>query len=105
MDFSQVQQWQEKILNYMENSGHPFAKVYLDSLLLDKEKVWAQLKLEKGPSYKIDSIRILGNVKIDNNFLQRYLDIQNGSLFSQGKAVAGEQENERTNLCRRRIPR
>ena len=80
MDFSQVQQWQEKILNYMENSGHPFAKVYLDSLQVDKEKVSAQLKLEKGPSYKIDSIRILGNVKIDNNFLQRYLDIQNGSI-------------------------
>ena len=73
MDFSQVQQWQEKILNYMENSGHPFAKVYLDSLQMDKEKVWAQLKLDKGPSYKIDSIRILGNVKIANNFLQRYL--------------------------------
>lgn len=87
MDFSQVEQWQEKILNYMENSGHPFAKVYLDSLQMDNEKVWAQLKLEKGPSYKIDSIRILGNVKIDNNFLQRYLDIQNGSLFSREKLL------------------
>ena len=87
MDFSQVQQWQEKILNYMENSGHPFAKVYLDSLQLNKEKVWAQLKLEKGPSYKIDSIRVLGTVKIDNIFLQRYLDIRNGSLFSKEKLL------------------
>ena len=87
MDFSQVQQWQEKILGYMENSGHPFAKVYLDSLQLDKEKVWAQLKLDKGPSYKIDSIRVLGTIKIDNNFLQRYLDIRNGSLFNRDKLL------------------
>lgn len=87
MDFSQVKQWQEKILNYMENSGHPFAKVYLDSLQLDSEKVSAQLKLDKGPSYKIDSIRVLGSVKIANDFLQRYLDIPNGSLFSREKLL------------------
>lgn len=87
MDFSQVKQWQEKILSYMENSGHPFAKVYLDSLQMDNEKVSAQLKLDKGPSYKIDSIRILGSVKIANDFLQRYLDIPNGSLFSREKLL------------------
>src|SRR5688572_23834648 len=87
MDFSQVKQWQEKILGYMENNGHPFAKVYLDSLYLDSEKVSAQLKLEKGPSYKIDSIRIVGDVKIANEFLQRYLDIRNGSLFNKEKLL------------------
>ncbi|MGZ8509275.1 MAG: hypothetical protein ACXWWA_02815 [Chitinophagaceae bacterium] len=87
MDFSQVQQWQEKILGYMENNGHPFAKVYLDSIRLDSGKIWAQLKLEKGPSYKIDSIRVFGDVKIANEFLQRYLDIRNGSLFNKEKLL------------------
>jgi len=87
MDFLKVQQWQEKILTYMENSGHPFAKVYLDSLQIENEKVWAQLKLEKGPAYKIDSIRVLGNAKISNDFLQRYLDIRNGSLFNREKLL------------------
>jgi outer membrane protein assembly factor BamA len=87
MDFLKVQQWQEKILTFMENSGHPFAKVYLDSLQIENEKVWAQLKLEKGPAYKIDSIRILGSAKISNDFLQRYLDIRNGSLFSREKLL------------------
>ena len=87
MDFLKVQQWQEKILTLMENSGHPFAKVYLDSLQIENERVWAQLKLEKGPAYKIDSIRILGSAKISNDFLQRYLDIRNGSLFSREKLL------------------
>ena len=87
MDFFKVQQWQEKILTFMENNGHPFAKVYFDSLQLENEKVWAQLKLDKGPAYKIDSIRILGNAKISNDFLQRYLDIRNGSLFSREKLL------------------
>lgn len=87
MDFEQVQLWQDRILNYLENNGHPFAKVYLDSLQMDKEKVWAKLKVNKGPRYKIDSIRIQGNAKISNEYLQRYLDIRNGSLFSKEKLV------------------
>jgi outer membrane protein assembly factor BamA len=87
MDFAEIQVWQDRILNYLENNGHPFAKVYLDSLQLDNEKVWAKLKVEKGPLYKIDSIRVLGNAKISNEYLQRYLDIRNGSTFSKEKLL------------------
>jgi outer membrane protein assembly factor BamA len=54
---------------------------------MDKEKVWAKLKVNKGPRYKIDSIRIQGNAKISNDYLQRYLDIRNGSIFSKEKLV------------------
>jgi outer membrane protein assembly factor BamA len=85
--FAQVGQWQEKILDYMENNGYPFAKVYLDSVQVSGEKVWAQLKLEQGPLYTIDSIRVFGTAKISNEFLQRYLDIRNGSLFSKEKLL------------------
>jgi outer membrane protein assembly factor BamA len=87
MDFSQVQLWQDRILNYLENNGHPFAKVYLDSLQIDAEKVWAKLKVNKGPLYKIDSIRVLGNAKISGEYLQHYLDIKNGSIFSKEKLL------------------
>jgi outer membrane protein assembly factor BamA len=85
MDFSQVALWQEKILNYLENNGHPFAKVYLDSLQLNNEKVNALLKVIKGPGYRIDSIRVYGNAKISNDYLQRYLDIKNGSSYNKEK--------------------
>jgi outer membrane protein assembly factor BamA len=100
MDFAQIQQWQNRILNYLENNGHPFAKVYLDSLQLDNEKirvanndsagvgqVSAKLKVNKGPYYKIDSIRVYGNAKISNEYLQHYLDIKNGSEFNREKLL------------------
>ena len=87
MDFVQVQQWQERILDYLENNGHPFAKVQLDSLQIDNEKVFATLIVNNGPLYKIDSIRIFGNAKITNSFLQRYLDIPNGSIYSKEKLL------------------
>ena len=85
MDFSAVSAWQGKMLNYLENNGHPFARIYLDSLQIDKESVSGKLKVDKGPSYKIDSIRVYGDVKISNNFLQRYLGISNGSMYSKEK--------------------
>jgi outer membrane protein assembly factor BamA len=100
MDFAEIQLWQNRILNYLENNGYPFAKVYLDSLQFNKEKhpgrtkdsiaagqVWAKLKVNKGPVYKIDSIRIYGNAKISNEYVQRYLDIRNGSIFSKEKLL------------------
>jgi outer membrane protein assembly factor BamA len=87
MDFSQVQLLEEKMLNHLENTGYPFARVYLDSLQLDNDKVSAFLKVNKGPLYKIDSIRVYGSAKISNDYLQRYLDIRNGSTFSKEKLL------------------
>ena len=86
IDFSQLQGWQEKIIDYLENNGHPFARVFLDSLqILDDNRVSAILKVEEGPLYKIDSVRVFGNVKVSNNFFQHYLDISNGSIYNKQK--------------------
>ncbi len=87
MDFTQVQLWQDRFLTQLENTGYPFAKVYLDSLQLEAEKVFALLKVVKGPLYKIDSIRVYGNAKISGDYLQRYLDIPNSSIYNKQKLL------------------
>ena len=87
LDFAQVQVWQERILNYLENTGYPFARISLDSLQLEGDKVSALLNVSKGPLYKIDSIRLHGNAKISNKYLRRYLDISNGSIYSKEKLL------------------
>lgn len=85
IDFAQVSVLQERILDYLENNGRPFGKVYLDSLQLQGETVQALLKVNQGPLYKIDSIRVYGNAKIANSYLQHYLDIPNGTLYNKEK--------------------
>jgi len=84
-DFGLIQQIQEKFLSYFENAGYPFARVYFDSIKLDNGNISAQLKAEKGALYKIDSIRVFGTEKISNLFLQRWLDIPNGSIYNKQK--------------------
>jgi outer membrane protein assembly factor BamA len=87
MDFSEVQVWQDRILNQLENKGYPFAKVYLDSFQIENQQVSALLKTDKGPLYTIDSIRLYGNAKISNSYLQRYLEIPNGSIYNKEKLL------------------
>jgi outer membrane protein assembly factor BamA len=87
MDFSQVQLWQGRLLDQLENTGYPFARVYLDSIRLEDDKAYASLKVNKGPLYKIDSIRVYGNAKISGAYLQRYLDIPNGSIYNKEKLI------------------
>ena len=76
---------QEKILNHMENTGYPFASVMVDSVQFSSDSMYAMLKLDKGPLYKIDSIRNYGNGSISSNFLQQYLGIKNGSIYRKEK--------------------
>ena len=89
LDLRQYQYRQQLLLDYMENNGYPFAKVSLDSVVLrDQGEIFAVLKIDKGPLYKIDSIRVYGTAKISNQFLQRYLNIPNGCLYRKDRLKA-----------------
>jgi outer membrane protein assembly factor BamA len=85
VDFEVVQDLQEKLITYLENNGYPFAKTYLDSIQMENGNVSAHLLLEKGFSYKLDSIKNAGSAKISSYFLQQYLHLPNGALYNQQK--------------------
>jgi outer membrane protein assembly factor BamA len=87
LDYTAVQQLQTKLLDRLENTGYPFANVYLDSFELESDGIYAVLKIKEGPLYKVDSIRIYGDVKISNRFLQRYLEIPNNSIYQKQKLL------------------
>lgn len=85
LDIPRLQNLQGRLLDYLEDNGYPFAKVELDSVNLNGQSLQARLKVEKGPLYKIDSIRNLGTANIDNRYLQRYLGILNGSIYRRSQ--------------------
>jgi outer membrane protein assembly factor BamA len=87
MTFHQVQTLQEKMLDYLENNGYPFAKITLDSIDMKEDGLYAKLTVDKGPLYTIDSIRNYGNARISSGFLQRHLSILNGSIYRKEKLM------------------
>ena len=85
VNFMQLQLIKERILNYYDNNGYPFASIFLDSIRFNENKLAATLKVRKGPLYHIDSISVKGKVKISNPFLQRYLGLPNGIVYNKEK--------------------
>jgi outer membrane protein assembly factor BamA len=81
VDLTQFIVIQEKIISYLENNGYPFASVTLDSVEFRSDSMVAVLSVDKGPLYKIDSIRNHGSGSISSDFLQQYLGLKNGSIY------------------------
>jgi outer membrane protein assembly factor BamA len=89
LDFGAFRKKQEALLDYLENNGYPFARIALDSIAIDdQDRISADLKVDKGLLYKIDSIRVYGTVKLSGDFLQHYLNIPNGSIYRKDKLAA-----------------
>lgn len=81
--FKDVRKVQERILNYCENNGYPFATVRLDSIQFADNLIFAQLKLVKSIKIQIDSIIIDGTATIAPVYLYSYLNIKQGDAYNE----------------------
>src|SRR5450432_495612 len=83
----QLQTEERVLLNYLEDNGYPFAQISLDSVQINQGAIRGILHVEKGPLYKIDSIRIIGSAKISVEFMERYLGIPEGSIYKKERLL------------------
>lgn len=82
---------QERLLEAAENTGYPFAAVWLDSIEVgDNGGVTARLRAEKGPYFVFKDIIIKGDLKLPRSFLLHYFGIRAGSPYSRAKVVGME---------------
>ena len=88
VDFSRFEAARLRLLNYLEENGYPFASIRLDSVQVDGQGLEGYLRIERGPLYRIDSIRNMGTANISNTYLQHYLNIPNGSIYRKEKLMA-----------------
>jgi outer membrane protein assembly factor BamA len=73
----------ERILRFSENSGYPFAKVFLDQIEQQADSISGHLIWDKGPLIKIDSIAIVGEVSIGIGFIEQFIGIKEGDLYNE----------------------
>ncbi len=88
LSLQELESIRQKLLDHLENSGYPFGEVLLDSMRFENGLIHATLLVNKGPRYKIDSVRNLGDAKISAAFLHYHLGIRKGSYYNREKLEA-----------------
>lgn len=73
----------EKVLQYCEQNGYPFARVGLDSIEQRDSGLTARLHLDKGPMIRLDTLVIKGDDAVHRNFLSQYLGLEKGMLYDE----------------------
>ncbi len=73
----------ERILQYYENHGYPFASVKLDSVHIADQTFSASLHIDKNQRYQIDSILVKGDATLSEVYLYNYLSLKPGDIYNE----------------------
>jgi translocation and assembly module TamA len=81
-DFASLEQ---KIIQYSENHGFPFASVALDSMRIESNTIYGVLNYKQGPLILFDTLEVQGKSRIKRKYLAKQLRIIAGQPFNQEK--------------------
>jgi hypothetical protein len=70
-----------KLLNYLNNNGYPFAKVIFDKYNIEENRVKADLQINKGLFTTFDSLSLPTSFELNRTYLYKYLGIQKGKPY------------------------
>lgn len=85
--YKEVVELQDKLLSYAENNGYPFAKVWLDSIRIDSNRIAASIWMDKGNLIFFDNVNVEGSAKISKRYLENYLGLKEGALYDESKIL------------------
>jgi outer membrane protein assembly factor BamA len=73
-----------KLLDQAENTGYPFARVFLDSLQINENHIEAKLNYEKGDYVIVDSLIIKGELSTNRKYIENFIGFKKGDPYNQG---------------------
>ena len=75
----------ERVIEYFENRGYPFASVKLDSVSIDQGLLRGVMMVDRGQDIKIDSVLVVGTAKVKPKYIQTYLGIKPGDPYNESR--------------------
>lgn len=81
--FSQYVQRIEKMLQFLEQNGYPFAQIRLDSIVLDSNSINARLNIDRGDAIRFDTVEVIGDANIKSWFVAKYLGFKKDALYNE----------------------
>lgn len=73
----------EKMLQYLEQNGYPFAQIKLDSVIIDSSSISARLNIDRGDAIRFDTVEIIGDANVKSWFIAKYLGIKKDALYNE----------------------
>ncbi|MEM9829864.1 MAG: BamA/TamA family outer membrane protein [Bacteroidota bacterium] len=83
--YADFQKLMDNCLEYSENNGYPFASIRLTDVAIKDEEVSATLDYQPGSLIRFGELNIQGTDKINPEFLEAYLGIRTGTIYSEKK--------------------
>lgn len=83
VDPTQFSKRAERILQFLENNGYPFASIKLDSIEVDSGGIRAALNLQRNEQIVFDTMDITGDANIKKSYLYKYLGIRPNTLYNE----------------------
>lgn len=73
----------DKLLEYAENNGYPFAEFRLDSITVGDGTIDASINFQRNNKVLIDSVIVKGSAKMAKGYLYSYLSVKPGNLYNE----------------------
>lgn len=82
-EYNSALRWMREVVSKAENKGFPFAQVKLDSIQRQGNLLSAVFRFDSGPLILWDSVKVAGDTRTQEQYLQNITGIQPGMPFSQ----------------------
>lgn len=82
-EYVSASNWMQNVIREAENNGFPFAQVKLDSIHRNGNELSAVFKYDAGPLILWDSLKVSGDTKTQEKYVENLVGIRPGSPFSQ----------------------
>ena len=87
LPFGDLDRIQQRVVEWYENHGYPFASVRADSIQIKEDRLSAALNVNTGAYIVFDSLRVKGDVAVSRGFLANHTGIRKGEPYSEKKAA------------------
>ncbi|WP_339752134.1 BamA/TamA family outer membrane protein [Algoriphagus aquimarinus] len=84
-EYSSAVAWMRKVIREAENHGFPFAEIKLDSIQRSGNRLSAVFSYDSGPLILWDSVKVEGETKTQESYIQNITGIRPGTPFSQSQ--------------------
>jgi outer membrane protein assembly factor BamA len=74
-----------KTIGHLEDEGYPFASIQFSNINITENRFFADIQVNPGPLILLDTLYLLGDVRISRRFIESYLGFEKGAKYRESE--------------------